>query len=474
MNATTNGPHNRMAGLLDTEPPHSIEAEMSLLGALLIEPAAAAEVRQTVKPEDFYDERHVLLFRAIVEVCESTPEAALLALADRLRRSGGLDAIGGSAYLERLARQTPGVAGIPYYTKLIADYGRVRALLKAGSDIMHRALTSDTPAAEQVEQAEAQVFAIAETNGELSQAEPLAEIIDREIARIESGVGPSGQQTHFVDLDELTCGLQPGDMIVLAARPSMGKSALMLNIAEQMALGGTAEHPSIGTRRKVGIFTMEMSKASIAQRMLSARSGVSCSSLRGGGVSAGTMEKIAQAAMDLSACIYPDDATALSIGAVRSRARRMVKKWGVEVLFIDYLQLMTAPGSSKESRQVEVSAISRGIKGLARELNIPIVVLSQLNRSAESRAENRPRMSDLRESGAIEQDADVILLLHREAYYHVGDQEWLARNSGKENAAELIIAKQRNGPTDTVHLVWDSVATRFKTAAKYGRYGDAA
>jgi len=463
---THNGTH-RLEKLFEAPPPHSLELEMALLGALLIDPAGVGEVTAIVRADDFYAEAHAALFAAIAKSSEREGNAMLIAVHDDLKRSGQLEWLGGSEYLGRLVAETPGPAGLLYYARTIAGYGRLRKLINVGGAIMHKAINSDEPPQDQIDAAEAAIYAIGDTAGELNQAEPLAVIIDREIARMESGVGPSGLATHYADLDTVTAGLQPGDMIVIAARPSMGKSALMLNIAEQMALGGPPNSPRSGQRRKVGLFTMEMSKASIAQRMLSALSGVACSAMRSGAVSDTAMQHITDAAVDLTAQVYVDDSTALSIGAVRSRARRMVQKWGVEVLFIDYMQLMTAPGSSKENRQVEVSAISRGIKALARELNIPVVVLSQLNRAAESRGGNRPRLSDLRESGAIEQDADVVMLLHREDYYNIGEKDQNGQPYQPNNEAELIVAKQRNGPTEVVKLHWNATATRFQNAARW-------
>lgn len=453
--------------MLEKPLPHSTEFEMALLGGILINPEVLSDVVEIVKPGDFYHDAHAEIYRAIVSVSDLTKNGDLVSVFEALKKSKPVLDMGGSEYLLKLARETPGPASAIHFAKQIADYARKRELFAAGSRIMFDAVNSDSTATDQVDRAEASIFAISDTTGELSQAEPLSDILDRELARIESGTGPSGLQTHFADLDSLTAGLQPGDMIVIAARPSMGKSALMLNIAEQMALGGSLYSPRNGTKRKVGLFTMEMSKASVAQRLLAARTGVACSAMRTGGMSGTALSSLSEAAVDLQAGIYADDSTALSISAIRSRARRMVAKWGVEVLFIDYMQLMTAPGSSKENRQVEVAAISRGIKALARELNIPVVVLSQLNRASESRSGNRPRLSDLRESGAIEQDADVVMLLHREDYYNIGEKGQDGQPYQPTNEAELIVAKQRNGPVDVVHLVWDATATRFKDKAKW-------
>lgn len=260
----------------------------------------------------------------------------------------------------------------------------------------------------------------------------------------------------------------PGTHNFVANDVCVHNTALALNLAEQVALGGAAHGSQPARPTPVAFFSMEMSKSSIAQRMLSARSGLSSHDMRSGRLSEEGYRRLADAAIELEhAPVYIDDTPGLSILGLRTRARRLVAQHGVKAIFIDYLQLMSAPGAAKESRQVEVSAISRGVKALARELNVPVVCLSQLNRGPESRGDNRPRMSDLRESGSIEQDADVVMLLHREAYYHVGDRDWEMDNADKLNVAEIIIAKQRNGPTDVVKLIWDAKSTRFKN---YGAF----
>ena len=255
----------------------------------------------------------------------------------------------------------------------------------------------------------------------------------------------------------------------------MGKTALSLNLAMQIAMGGTPEQPGKGPKQPIGFFSLEMSKGALAQRLISAQSRVNSHKMRSGRCSVDEIQALVTACEQLAdAPIYIDDTPALTVLMLRARARRMVAQYGIKAIFIDYLQLMTAPGASKDGRQNEVAAISRGIKALARELSMPVICLSQLNRGPESRESNRPRMSDLRESGSIEQDADVVMLLHREEYYHVGDDRWREENEDKIGMAEIIIAQQRNGPTGTVELKWASDTTRFKnyaghaTAPAYG------
>ena len=330
---------------------------------------------------------------------------------------------------------------------------------------------------EVIDRAESSVFEIAQQS-ESSDPQRLAELLQLEWERIEAseGRGITGLSSGFGDLDELLSGFQPGEMAILAARPSMGKTALALNLAEQVAFGGkTPWEDRTGAGVSVGFFSLEMNKSSVVQRLISAYSGVDSHKIRTGMISGDDGRRIVDACGELEkAPLYVDDMPGMTVLQLRARARRMVAQHGVQILFIDYLQLLTAPAHARESRQVEVSAISRQIKALARELNVPIVCLAQLNRGAEQRERNRPRMSDLRESGSIEQDADVILLLHREAYYHKDDPAWMDANQDKVNLSEIIIAKQRNGPTGVVKLTWDDRTTRFKAYTRGDEYETAA
>ncbi|QYU67436.1 replicative DNA helicase [Leptolyngbya sp. 15MV] len=369
------------------------------------------------------------------------------------------------------------------YAKTVADKARLRRLIEAADRIIYDALNSGEygidATREIIDTAETLVFEIAQEDQNKTDPQELATLVRQELERLESadGRGISGLPTGFHDLDKLLSGLQPGEMIVLAARPSMGKTALALNLAEQVARGGrTPEEAPRGSPVAVGVFSLEMSKASLVQRLLSAFSQVDSQRIRTGQLSAQERATIRTCAEGLiETPVHIDDTPGLAVLQLRSRARRMVAQHGVGCIIIDYLQLLSAPGAGRESRQVEVSAISRGIKALARELNVPVVVLSQLNRASEQREGNRPRMSDLRESGSIEQDADVVLLLHREDYYHRGEPAWDPQspefdeaNREKIGTAELIVAKQRNGPTGTVMLTWDSRTTRFRNHAGHG------
>ena len=458
--------------LFDREPPASVHAERSLLGSMLLDPQVIPDVLPLVSKGDaFFLEGHAAIFKALVEIYDKSQSGDLVQLAEALRARGVLDQVGGTKYLVQLAEAVPSAANAPHYARIVADRARLRKLINAAGEILYDAYHADDSSPEGgkgvVDIAEQRIFEIAEEE-QTGDAESLYDLVEAEIKRLEQADGKAinGIPTGFEDLDKLLGGLQKGEMLILAARPSMGKTAISLNIAEQAAFGGaTPWSPPSPTRVPIGYFSLEMSAEGLTQRLISARSGVDAHKIRTGAISPSELEEVTRACQELSeAPFYIDDSPALSILALRARARRMKRKHNIQVIVIDYLQLLTAPGAGRESRQVEVSAISRGIKALARELEVPIICLAQLNRGAEQRERNRPRMSDLRESGSIEQDADVVMLLHREAYYHKDDEEWLndPDNADKLNLTELIIAKQRNGPTGVVKLTWDGATVRFK------------
>ncbi len=471
-NRSTSITEQSLGKLFDKLPPHSIEAEMSLLGSMLLDPQMIADVLPIVsKREQFYKEAHGAVFEAIVSVYDQHHSGDLVQIAECLRGKDQLDLIGGAEYLVDLAEAVPSAVNAPHYARIVADRARLRKLIDAAGTILYDAYHAgqDSEGSKQViDQAEMSIFDIAQEE-QVGEPERLKDLLQQQIELIEQaeGRGISGMATGFDDLDKLLSGLQPGEMLILAARPSMGKTALALNLAEQVAFGGcTPWSPSKGAKHvPVGIFSLEMSRGSLAQRLLSARSGIDAHKLRTGSLTMDEWQKLSDAAGELyEVPIYIDDTPGMTVLNLRARARRMVAKHGVRVIFVDYLQLLTAPGAARESRQVEVSTISRQIKALARELHIPVVTLAQLNRGAEQRERNRPRMSDLRESGSIEQDADVVMLLHREAYYHKDDEDWTNDPANEEllHMSEVIIAKQRNGPTGVVKLTWDDTTTRFK------------
>ena len=456
--------------LFDREPPRSAEAEMALLGSMILDPGVIADVIGLVHSADqFHTAAHGAIFQALVDVYNHSNSGDLVQIQDRLREGGVLEEVGGSAYLLDLADTVPGAINAPHYARIVAEKAKLRRLIEAAGQILYDAYHSGELGPDGarviIDEAERSIFEIAEMD-QTSEPQALGELLQREIEQIEAimeGKGRKGVPTGYHELDEKLNGLQPSEMIVLAARPSMGKTALALNIAEQVALGGGGGG---GQHVPVAIFSLEMSKGAVASRMLSARSGVDAQEIRSGRLSDENFRNLLAASGELrEAPIHVDDTPGLSVLALRARARRLVAKHGVRVIIVDYLQLMTSPGAARESRQVEVSTISRGLKALARELNVPVVCVAQLNRATEQHDGNRPRMSNLRESGSIEQDADVVMLLHREEYYHIGNHEWIEANEDKLGLAELIIAKQRNGPTGVIKLTWDDKTTRFKNHA---------
>ncbi len=455
------------ARLFDREPPFAPEAEMALLGALLLDPKMLADVVPFIQSgEQFYSPANAIIFDTIVQTHDFVQNGDIVLIVDALRAKGVLKQVGDAAYLLQLGESSPSPAAAPYYARIVSEKARLRRLIHAAEEMLYDAYHAGDfgpeGARDVLDKAQGLIFDIAEKS-DLVDAEMLNELLHQAMLHLEQHDGRlvTGLSTGFADLDEMTSGLQRGEFIVIAARPSMGKTALALNLAEQVALSGESGSPT-----PVAIYSLEMSRLAVANRMMCARSGVDSHLLRTNRLGPEHYRRLFQACDELrKASIYIDDSPGLSVFSLRTRARRLVARHGIRCVIVDYLQLLTAPAASRESRQVEVSAISRGIKSLARELNIPVICLSQLNRGSEQREGHRPRMSDLRESGSIEQDADVVMLLHREEYYHQADPQWAQENPDKAGVAELIIAKQRNGPTGHVELVWDARTTRFKPYA---------
>ena len=444
-------------GLLDQPMPHAIEAEMSLLGAMILDSQVIGDVAQILaSPEDFYRAQHAAIYRVLTDLYNRNLPIDLVHLNQKLRDQGVLEQIGGTAYLVQLAEAVPSSVGAVHYAQIVHDKSVLRKLIETSQEVLHRAYTSADEVIEQVDAAENAVFKLRRTN-DSGDASGLGELLQETYAKLEAQDGKflTGLDTGYEDLNKLTSGLQKGEMIIVAGRPSMGKTAFAVNIAE---------HIAVVNRQPVGIFSLEMSKQQLAQRLLCSYSRVDSQKLRSNMLNGEEWGALQLAVGELhDAPMFIDDSPGLTIMGLRARARRMARRHDIAILFIDYLQLMSSGGNkSNASREQEVSEISRGVKALARELDIPIVCLSQLNRGAESREGHRPRMSDLRESGAIEQDADVIMLLHREEYYHRSDPDWRDKNPDKVGLAECIVAKQRNGPTDTVDLQFNEGTTRFE------------
>lgn len=434
-------------------PPVSIEAEMSVLGSILLEPHACGEVVQVLSGrDDFSRPGHGELYEALVNLYDERQGVDLVQLQQALADRGTLESIGGTDYLLRLVEGTPTAAHATHYARIVRDKSMLRQLIGVARDILRQAHDRPDEASTLLDEAERQIFKIAQ-QAQTRRTADLKTLIRATVERLENADGNAltGISCGFGDLDSMLGGMQAGEMLVLAARPSMGKTALALNIAEYMATSGQA----------VGIFSLEMGAQQLVQRLLCSRAGISGERMRSNALRKDEYTALFAACGELDeAPLYIDDSPSLTLLQLRAKARRMHQQHGIQAIIIDYLQLMTT-GGRVESRQQEVSEISRGVKALARELHVPVLCLSQLNRAATQRENHEPRLSDLRESGAIEQDADVVLLLHREAYYHT-DEEWAEENPDMLHMADIIIAKQRNGPTGRVRLTWESSSTRFR------------
>lgn len=434
---------------LERMPPQSLEAEVSLLGAMLLDNTVIDDVLQYVSKDSFYKTAHQELFQTIVELYDKNQAVDLVLLKAELERRGSLEKVGGLGYLMETLEVVPSIANAEYYANLIRDNAIKRDLIEAAVKIQKDVYENRGEVGSLLDKAERRIFDIAEKKY-ADKTSHIADLISEAFKRLENMNDRKGRltglSTGFYDLDDLTCGFQPAQLIVIAGRPSMGKSSLVLNIMQHV--GAVEKLPVV-------LFSLEMDARQIAQNMLCSYARLNTHYVRKGGIPNEDWGKLTLAAEILSpAKMFIDDAPGLSIMALRAKARRMKAQHDIRLLAVDYLQLMDSPGA--ENRQQEISTISRGLKSLAMELDIPVIAVSQLNRSVEMREEKKPRMSDLRESGSIEQDADLVLLLHREGYYD-------AEKNPKD--AELIIAKQRNGPIDTVKLTFLNECMRFESAA---------
>ena len=448
-------------------PPQSVEAEQSVLGGLLLDNEAWDKVADVLTEGDFYRADHRLIFQHIAKLIDATKPADALTVSESLERSGKLNEVGGQAYVSSLALNTPSAANIRRYAEIVRERAVMRSLAAIGTEIADSAYNPlGRDAAALIDEAEAKVFHIAEAGAKAKQGfvkiDPLltetVERIDMLYSR-ENKNDVIGLATGFVDLDRITSGLQGGDLIIVAARPSMGKTALAMNIVEHVALGA---------KKAAAVFSMEMSGSQLAMRMIGSVGRVDQHELRTGTFKEDDWSRLVDAVGKLNeAQLYIDDTAGLNPLEVRARARRLHRQCastgGLSLVVVDYLQLMSGARSGREeNRATEIAEISRSLKGLAKELKVPVVALSQLNRSVESRTDKRPMMSDLRESGAIEQDADIILFIYRDEVYNP--------DSAKRGTAEIIVAKQRNGPTGTVNLTFVGKHTRFENYADPGRF----
>lgn len=429
-------------------PPQNVDAEMSLLGAVLIDEEVLADITEHVKPKDFYDKRHGLIFDAIMRLYEKNKPVDLLTLTDELKRKKELDEIGGSAYLTELTNYVPTAAHAESYAEIVAQKAVRRRLIKASGEISELGYDEETTTQELLQQAEAELFAVSDQSlkQDLTSLESiLTDSFDRleELHRNKGAL--RGVRTGYRDLDNMTAGLQRSDLIILAARPAMGKTTLVTNLAYNVAT--IAKQPVL-------MFSLEMSKEQLVDRMLADASGVDSWNIRTGNLSDEDFSKLSEAMGEMAeAPIYIDDTPGLSVLEMRTKARRAAHDQPLGLIIIDYLQLMQGSGRDNGNRVQEVSEISRGLKLIARELNVPVIALSQLSRSVENRSPQIPQLADLRESGSIEQDADIVMFIYREAYYNPETE--------RENITDLIIAKHRNGPVGKVELYFHPERLRF-------------
>jgi replicative DNA helicase len=429
-------------------PPQNLDAEMSLLGAVLIDEEVLADITEHVKPKDFYDKRHAVIYDAIMRLYEKNKPVDLLTLTDELKRKKELDEIGGSAYLTELTNYVPTAAHAESYAEIVAQKAVRRRLIKASGEISELGYDEATTTQELLQQAEAELFSVSDQSlkQDLTSLESiLTDSFDRleELHRNKGAL--RGVRTGYRDLDNMTAGLQRSDLIILAARPAMGKTTLVTNLAYNVAT--IAKQPVL-------MFSLEMSKEQLVDRMLADASGVDSWNIRTGNLSDDDFSKLSEAMGEMAeAPIYIDDTPGLSVLEMRTKARRAAHDQPLGLIIIDYLQLMQGSGRDNGNRVQEVSEISRGLKLIARELNVPVIALSQLSRSVENRSPQIPQLADLRESGSIEQDADIVMFIYREAYYNPETE--------RENITDLIIAKHRNGPVGKVELYFHPERLRF-------------
>ncbi|MBT43817.1 MAG: replicative DNA helicase [Idiomarina sp.] len=439
--------------------PHSIEAEQSVLGGLMLDNDAWDKVAGSIIAEDFYHRGHRMIFQALQKLSDNSQPMDLVTVSEVLEAAGELDKVGGFAYLGEISKNTPSAANILAYANIVRERAVLREMIAAANDIAESGYdTQGRNSQELLDEAESKVFRIAEkrtsaTEGPKGVSDILAKTIERidALSKIKNHNGVTGVSSGFHDLDQMTAGLQPSDLIIVAARPSMGKTTFAMNLAENIAMN---------EEKPVLVFSLEMPAEQIMMRMLASLSRVDQNKVRTGKLEDDDWARIASVMNILNEKnnLYIDDASGLTPTEVRSRARRIARDHdGLSMIMVDYLQLMTVPGMS-ENRTLEIAEISRSLKSLAKELNVPVVALSQLNRSLEQRSDKRPVNSDLRESGSIEQDADVIMFIYRDEVYHP--------DSGEKGLAEIIIGKQRNGPIGKIELKFHGHLSRFDNFAR--------
>ena len=434
-------------------PPHSVEAEQSVLGSMILDREAIVSSIEVLRAEDFYQQAHSEIYESITNIFAKDEPVDLITLSEELKKRNTLESIGGIMYIANLSEGVSTTANIKYYCEIVEEKSTLRKLIKASNEIIAQGYDDEENIENIVEDAEKRIFDITQKRNH-DGLEPIKTVLLDSFTKIEqlsqSSGGITGLTTGFIDLDNKTSGMQKSDLILVAARPAMGKTAFSLNVVTNAALQGQGS---------VAFFSLEMSKEQLVQRMLSSESHVELQKIINGELTEDDWPKLVSSMGPLSqAGIYIDDTPGVTLRELKAKCRKLKIEKGLDLVMIDYLQLMSGEGR-EENRQQEISKISRGLKGLAKEMDCPVVALSQLSRAPEMRTDHRPILSDLRESGAIEQDADIVMFLYRDEYYH--------EDSDKKNIGEVIIAKHRNGPTGTVELVFMGQFTKFLNMERY-------
>lgn len=440
--------------LIKRVPPHSIEAEQSVVGAMLMDKDAIATASEIISGEDFYQTAYGVVFDSVVELFNEGKPVDLITLQNRLKEKDVPEEISSLEFVRDLVAAVPTSANIKYYAEIVAEKSLLRKMIKMNDEITNACYLAKEPVEAIMERTEKQVFELVQNRG-ASDYVPIRQVVLNALEKIEKASKSKGTvtgiPTGFIDLDYKTSGFQPSDFILVAARPSMGKTAFVLNIAQ---------HVAFRQNKTVAIFSLEMSKEQLVNRLFSLESYVDAQLLRTGNLKDSDWEKLIEGAGTIGKSnLIIDDTPGISISELRSKCRKYKLEHGLDMIIIDYLQLMSGSvGKRSDSRQQEISDISRSLKAVARELNVPVISLSQLSRAVEQRPDHRPMLSDLRESGAIEQDADVVMFIYRDDYYH--------KDTEHVNEAEIIIAKQRNGPIGTVTLTWLPQYTKFANSQR--------
>jgi replicative DNA helicase len=435
--------------------PHSIEAEQSVIGSMLMDKDAVIVALDMISAEDFYSKQYAILYETMLELFNEGKEMDLVVIQDRLREKNVAPELSSLDFIKEIITTVPTSANIKYYANIVKEKSTLRKLIKLNEDIANSCYVGSDSLEDILARTEKDLFELLQSRT-AKDIRPIEDIAKNVLYRIEAASRTrevvTGIPTGFIDLDYKTSGLQPSDLVLIAARPSMGKTAFVLNMVQHIAM--KKELPCM-------IFSLEMSSEQLVQRMLAMETGIDSQKLRTGNLNDNDWDPLIRGIVDVSdSKIIIDDTPGISVGELRSKCRKVKLEKGLSIVIIDYLQLMTGSSKRSENRQQEISEISRSLKALAREIKAPVVALSQLSRACETRPDHRPMLSDLRESGAIEQDADIVMFLYRDDYYH--------KDTEHPNEAEVIIAKQRNGPIGTVNLMWKPETTRFVNISRRG------